>query len=383
MASAEIIAIGSELLLGVTQDTNTSYLLANLREIGVDCYRTQIIGDNTRRIATAIQESLSRVDIVLITGGLGPTVDDMTRAAVAEAFNTHLVYHEELWQEILEYFTQRNREPSKNNYRQAYIPENAKGIHNPVGTAPAFSVETEDKIVIALPGVPIEMKVIFENFVVDILRKKYPADDTIVIRTLHTFGVGEALIDESVAEFETWSNPTLGLSAKEGVIDLRLTAKGVNERDAALKLDDLETRIRARLGDAIFGIDGESLPGVINRMLRDSGKKVKIHESGTDGKVAGSLDNSVYLVDAKKPVLSDEEWENGINPQARTGQVDLYVRLISIENGLNKVQSICINSQGASTTSRIYNPKLFSEQYFVYIALETLRAVLLDGERVK
>ena len=157
----------------------------------------------------------------------------MTRAAVAEAFNTQLIYHEELWQEILVYFTQRDREPSENNRRQAYLPENAKGIPNPVGTAPAFLVETDDKIVISLPGVPIEMKVIFENSVIDILRKKYPYDDTIKIRTLHTFGLGESIIDESVSEFETWSNPTLGLSAKEGVIDLRLTAKGVNERDAS------------------------------------------------------------------------------------------------------------------------------------------------------
>lgn len=383
MASAEIITIGSELLLGVTQDTNTSYLLKNLREIGINCYRTQIIGDNTSRIASAIRESVSRVDIVLLTGGLGPTVDDMTRAAVAEAFNTQLVYHEELWQEILVYFTQRDREPSENNRRQAYLPENAKGIPNSVGTAPAFLVETDDKIVISLPGVPIEMKVIFENSVIDILRKKYPYDDTIKIRTLHTFGLGESIIDESVSEFETWSNPTLGLSAKEGVIDLRLTAKGVNERDASLKLDDLEARIRARLGDAIFGVDGESLPGVLERMLREAGKSVNIFEVGTSGKVGKSLDHSVYKAKTANPALSDEEWENGIGIQSEPGQIDLYVRLTSVENGFNKVQSICTNSQGASTTSKIYNPKLFSDQYFVYIALETLRSVLLDERRVK
>ena len=134
MASSEIIAIGSELLLGETQDTNTAFLLRKLREIGVDIYRTQIIGDNVQRIANAIHESLSRVDIVITTGGLGPTIDDPTREAVAKAFDEDLVYHEALWDEIKVYFTNHDRQPTENNRRQAYLPASAQVIHNEIGT---------------------------------------------------------------------------------------------------------------------------------------------------------------------------------------------------------------------------------------------------------
>jgi molybdenum cofactor synthesis domain-containing protein len=150
MPTAEIIAIGTELLLGEIQDTNTQFLARQLRNIGIDLYRSTQIGDNTERIAAVIQEAMDRSDIVITTGGLGPTVDDPTREAVARAFGVQTVYHPELWQQILERYRSYSRQPTENNRRQAYLPYNAIAIENPVGTAPAFRVETAKNVIISL-----------------------------------------------------------------------------------------------------------------------------------------------------------------------------------------------------------------------------------------
>ena len=379
MASSEIIAIGSELLLGETQDTNTAYILKKLREIGIDIYRTQIIGDNVQRIANAIRESLSRVDIVITTGGLGPTIDDATREAVAAAFDTTLVYDEELWRDILSYFIDRDRTPSENNKRQAYLPLGATPIHNAMGTAPAFYFEKDHKILISLPGVPIEMKYLTDNFVIDILRNKYQSEETIAVRTLHTFGLGESVVDEAVSDFETWSNPTLGLSAKEGITDLRMTAKGMSRIDALVKLDDLEHKIRNRLGNHIYGVDSQTLPEVVNQVLRENNILVTVHEFGTEGKVASHLDADILR---KSSTINGAVVPNEENfaeaPLAPAGQILLKVWVNCAEDSRCTVQLTCTTSKTSKQLTRIFNPNLFSEQYYVFIALESLRMAVLD-----
>lgn len=167
MAVAEIVTIGTELLLGEIQDTNSRYIARALRDIGIDLYRLTTVGDNIKRITATLQEALMRADVVITTGGLGPTVDDPTRQAVADTFNVDLVYKQELWDQILERFSFYNRTPTENNKRQAYIPANAIAIRNDVGTAPAFAVELGVKTLIALPGVPREMEHIMNTFVVN------------------------------------------------------------------------------------------------------------------------------------------------------------------------------------------------------------------------
>ena len=163
MAVAEIVTIGTELLLGEIQDTNSKYIARVLRDIGVDLYRLTTVGDNIQRITATLQEALMRADIVITTGGLGPTVDDPTRQAVANVFNLPLVYHEELWEQILERFTRNNRKPTENNRRQAYVPQNSRIITNKVGTAPAFAFEWARKP-LSLPGVPREMEHLIQTF---------------------------------------------------------------------------------------------------------------------------------------------------------------------------------------------------------------------------
>ncbi len=379
MASSEIIAIGSELLLGETQDTNTAHILKKLREIGIDIYRTQIIGDNVQRIANAIRESLARVDIVITTGGLGPTIDDATREAVAAAFGTELIYREELWQDILRFFNDREREPSENNKRQAYLPMSATPIHNAIGTAPAFYIEKDDKILIALPGVPIEMKYLVDDFVIEILRKKFQSEETIAVRTLHTFGLGESVVDEAVSDFETWANPTLGLCAKEGITDLRMTAKGMSRIDALVKLDDLEHKIRSRLGKHIYGVDAETLPEVVNRVVRENNILVAVHEYGTKGQIASHLGIDILKSSSTvNEAAVPDETKFAETALAPADQILLHVWVNCVEDSLCKVQLTCATSKTSKQLTRIFNPNLFSEEYYVFIALETLRMAVLD-----
>src|SRR5512147_232467 len=229
MPSAEIITIGTEILFGEIVDTNTRYISRTLRGMGVDLYRTITIGDNVERIAEAIHNSMNRAEIVITTGGLGPTVDDPTREAVAKAAGVELEFREDLWQQVVAVISRYGRKPSENQKRQAYIPKGAIAIPNPVGTAPCFIVEYSPllkgegsgvRCVASLPGVPNEMEHILHESVIPYLQKRFNLDEIIKIRVLHCAGLGEGMIDEQIAEFETLSNPTVGLAAHTGVVDI-------------------------------------------------------------------------------------------------------------------------------------------------------------------
>ena len=232
MPSAEIISIGTELLLGEIVDTNAPYLARLLRDIGVDLYRKTTIGDNTKRIAQIIQESLQRCDIIITTGGLGPTVDDPTREAVALAVGVPTEYRPELWDQIQARFQRYGRLPTENNRRQAFIPQGAVPVENQVGTAPAFIVDREEKIIISLPGVPREMEYLMQNQFLPYLRQRFDLHGIIKARVIHTAGIGESQIDEMIGDLETLSNPTIGLLAHSGQVDVRITAKANSENEA-------------------------------------------------------------------------------------------------------------------------------------------------------
>lgn len=268
MTTAEIITIGTELLLGEIQDKNTSYLAKQFRALGIDLFRVTTVGDNTLRIADTIRESLSRADIVITTGGLGPTIDDPTRNAVAIAINTDVVFHPELWEKILDRFNQRGITPSENNQKQAFLPDSAIAIENPVGTAPAFYIFRNNKMIICLPGVPAEIETIFQNSVISILQQHFSLTEIIKTRILHTSGLGESLVDELVADLETLKNPTVGLSAHPASVDIRITAKSSNELDSERMIEIIENQIRERLPDAIYGTDHETLDQVISKQVQ-------------------------------------------------------------------------------------------------------------------
>ena len=262
MPSAEIITIGTEILLGEIVDTNTRYIARNLRGLGVDLYRTITIGDNVERIAEAIRNSMARADIVITTGGLGPTVDDPTREAVARACGVETEFREELWEQICEIISRYGRTPGENQKRQAYVPKGAIAIKNNVGTAPCFIVESDGSAVISLPGVPKEMEHILHEFIIPYLRTHYNLNQVIKVRLLHTSGEGEASIDEKIGEFETLDNPTVGLAAHTGIVDIRIAAKAETEAEADRMIADVENQMRERLGNLVFGVDEQTLEGV-------------------------------------------------------------------------------------------------------------------------
>ena len=280
MAQAEIITIGTELLLGEIQDTNTRFIARHLRQIGVDLYRVTTVGDNVLRIAEMIRESLMRADIVITTGGLGPTIDDPTRNAAAVAFNVEMVFHTDLWQQIEKRFGLRGIVPTENNQRQAYLPANAVAIHNPVGTAPAFYIPDHEKIVICLPGVPGEMETIFSETIISLLTEKYALSQVIKPRVIHTSGIGESVIDDLIADLESNSNPTVGLSAHPGRVDIRITAKANSEVEAEELIRGVESIICQRLAGCIYGIDDDTLLQVIALRASKIKPSVNLYTTG-------------------------------------------------------------------------------------------------------
>ncbi len=291
MPSAEIITIGTEILLGEIVDTNTRYIARHLRNLGVDLYRTITIGDNLERIAEAIRASMSYAEIVITTGGLGPTVDDPTRDAVARAIGVESEYRPELWEQIIARLALYGRTPSENQKRQAYIPQGAIGVENPVGTAPSFIVETDRNALISLPGVPREMEYLLETAVIPYLQKRFDLHQVIKVRLLHTSGIGESLIDEQVGDFEKLTNPTVGLAAHSGIVDIRIAAKADTQAEADRMIAEIESETRKRLGRVIFGADEDTLEGVTMQMVANRGWNLVALESGLDGALIRRLTN--------------------------------------------------------------------------------------------
>ena len=300
MPTAEIITIGTELLLGETTDTNTRFIAQNLRALGVDLYRTQTVGDNAGRIAAAVHEALQRAEIIITTGGLGPTVDDPTRQAIAEAAGKALEFHPELWDQIVGRISRYGRTPTENQKRQAYIPEGAIVIENPVGTAPAFIIETASpnpsrpteerkRVIITLPGVPREMETLLTDFVLPYLQKHFDLHEVLKVRTLHVSGIGEGVLDEQVGDLEILTNPTVGLTAHSGIVDIRIAAKSTSPAQADRLIAEVEQTIRSRLGNDLFGADSDTLEGITLQALARRGWTLACIESGLEGALLNRL----------------------------------------------------------------------------------------------
>lgn len=302
MPSIEIITIGTEILLGEIVDTNTRYIARLMRGLGVDLYRTTTIGDNVDRIVEAIRNALSRADIVITTGGLGPTVDDPTREAVARAFGVQTVFHPELWEQILETVTRYGRNASENQKRQAYLPKGAIAIKNDVGTAPAFIMETrpplsflsqaeqkERRVVISLPGVPKEMEHLLHEAVIPYLQTYFNLDQIIKVRLIHTAGAPEADIDELIGDLEMLANPTVGLAAHTGIVDVRIAAKARTEVEADHMIAEVEAELRKRLGNLVFGMDDDTLEESALRAASARDWNLIVVESGLGGALKNRL----------------------------------------------------------------------------------------------
>ena len=287
--TAEIIAIGTEILLGEITDTNSVFLAQCLRDLGINVYYMTSVGDNVGRIAAAVRHALSRAELVITCGGLGPTVDDMTRQGIAEATQRPLVFHQELMTQIEARFSNYRVRMPANNVRQAYVPEGSEIIENPVGTAPVFITPFSNKRVIALPGVPRELKFLMKERIMPYLMARYNLG-IIRARVLRAAGVGESALDEMLGEALLQAqNPTVGLAAHHGIIDVRLTAKADTLADAERMLDALELQVMERIGKYVYGRDKQSLEETTAELLLEKQYQLQIVEAGLEGVVTGRL----------------------------------------------------------------------------------------------
>ncbi len=287
--NAEVISIGTEILLGELTDTNSVFIARVLRDLGINIYYMTSVGDNEQRIADAIRIAFSRAQLVITCGGLGPTIDDMTRQAVATATERGLTYHQNLLDQIAARFAGFQIKMSDNNRRQAYLPDDAIVIENPVGTAPSFIVEYGDKRVISLPGVPRELKFLMTESVVPYLRAQYKLG-IIKARTLKVAGIGESTLDEMIGgDLLEQSNPSIGLAAHSGQIDIRITAKADDEIQADTLIDSMERAVRERVGHAIFGIDNAVLEDELIKLMAQEDYTLSVAEAGLSDGVTASL----------------------------------------------------------------------------------------------
>jgi nicotinamide-nucleotide amidase len=289
MPTAEIITIGTEILLGEIIDTNAVYIARSLRDIGVDLFRKTTVGDNARRIAQVINDALKRSDIIITTGGLGPTIDDATREGAALAVGVGTEFQSELWEQIKNRFERFGRVPTDNNRRQAYLPTGATPVENPVGTAPAFFIDTGKNVICALPGVPNEMEHLFKHAVVPFLRKRFALAGIIKTRVLHTAGAGESQIDDLIQDLELLHNPTVGLSAHAGQVDVRITAKAGSLEEAEALIGKIQAEITGRIGQWVYGQDEDNLEAAAMENINKHNWTLTVLEAGTNGALTQRL----------------------------------------------------------------------------------------------
>lgn len=287
---AEIISVGTELLLGQIVDTNAVYLSQHLAHLGIDLYRRATVGDNQQRIAQAVREALLRADVVILTGGLGPTPDDVTAAGIAEAFGVPLVRHPEAEAWLMDLLLRRGITPSPTLLKQADLPEGAQMLVNPIGTAPGIWMERDGKVAVAMPGVPAEMEAMFEQEVVLRLRERL-GNEVLRWRLLRFANIGESALTDRLGELMHSVNPTLGTLVKPGEVWLRLAAKATSEAEADEMLNTMEAQVRERAGEWLIAVGDEPIEVLVGQRLRERGLTIATAESVTGGLVCALLTN--------------------------------------------------------------------------------------------
>jgi nicotinamide-nucleotide amidase len=297
--SAEILTVGTEMLLGDLVDTNSAYLGGRLAALGVSVYRHTTVGDNVARITAALREAASRADLVITTGGLGPTSDDLTNQCLGEAAGREMVEYPEARRHVDEMFRRFGREPTPSNYKQAIFPEGSKLIPNPVGTAMGAMLELDGALVATFPGVPGEMRRMFEDTLESLIRER--SEGAIVSRTLWFTGIGESALAEQVQDLLDASDPTVAPLAGQGKVRLRVTSRADTTEEAAKKIAPVANKILTRLGDHYFGEDDETLESALGKLLTDRGVTLALAESCTGGLLAKRLTDgagaSAYFIE--------------------------------------------------------------------------------------
>ena len=283
--TAELIAIGTELLLGNIANTDAQMISEGLSELGINVFYHTVVGDNPERVRQAVDIARSRADIIITTGGLGPTCDDLTKVALAEAFGKGLFFHEPSAQRIRDRFLQMERPMTENNLQQAMLPEGCTVLENDWGTAPGVAFEADGVHVLMLPGPPRECEMMFHHRAVPYLKKL--SDGVIASRTVKTFGIGESAVEDQLRDLmNALHNPTLAPYAKPTGTELRITAHAQTEEEAFALIAPVEEQVKAILGDYVIGVDVNSVQEVCFNLLREKGLTMGTAESCTGGLIA-------------------------------------------------------------------------------------------------
>lgn len=287
---AEILCIGTELLLGNIVNTNAQYLSEQLAAAGIDVYNHTVVGDNPERLKKSLEIAFNRADMVITTGGLGPTQDDLTKETIGGFFERDMVFNEASMKKIEAYFTHIKKNMTKSIEKQAYFPEGAEIIENDNGTAPGMILEDSKKICIVLPGPPQEMIPMYQNGVLPFLQSRI--NEKIISKTLKVMGIGESKVEEMIEEIiNGQTNPTVAPYAKGAEVHLRITCKAKDEKEAEELISGMEDKVRNILGDSIYGEDEDTLEGVICDTIQNKGFKISVAESCTGGMVSAKLVN--------------------------------------------------------------------------------------------
>ena len=291
MPSVELVAVGTELLLGQLLDTNTQFIAERLAESGIDVHDAHTVGDNHERIVELIKERLAHTDGLITTGGLGPTVDDLTKEAICDALGLDVELYEPALRHMEAIFAAFGRPMRENNRKQAELPRGSRPLDNPNGTAPGFIAFAADgKFVACMPGVPREMKPMLESQVLPFLRERLGTGAAIHTRVLHTIGLGESEIDHRIAElFRSSENPKIAVLAHDFRADVKITAKAGSRAEAEAMIAPLQAEIEHRLDGYIFGCDHETPASAIHSLLRARGQTLAVAESFTGGRIAAAL----------------------------------------------------------------------------------------------
>ena len=313
---AEIISVGTEILLGDITDTNASYIASQLPLLGIDLYWVTQVGDNMGRIEECLERAWGRSDLILTTGGLGPTADDLTREAIAAVLGEELKVDPELERQLREFFSGRGFQMPESNIKQATLIPSAKSIPNPRGTAPGWWVERGEKLIIAMPGPPSEMQRMWQKEVSPRLRQML-GHEIILSRTIKTFGYSEAAVGEMVSPLLSTTNPSLAVYAKLDGIQLRITAKANRQEEAEEMIAKKEEVIRSLLGERIWGSDEETLEGMAGTLLSEKGLTLATMESGTGGLLASMITDvpgsSVYFKGGLVAYTDEAKISQGVN----------------------------------------------------------------------
>jgi len=282
--NAEIIAVGSELLLGQIVNTNAKFLSRILAELGIDVYYHTVVGDNPGRLKSAIEIAENRSQIIIFTGGLGPTKDDLTKETIANHIGKQLVIDVAALKSIEDYFQRTNRIMTENNKKQALVLEDAAVLPNDHGMAPGMLLKNGEQIYMLLPGPPKEMEPMFSKYGRNVLSQQVGSNEKIVSRVLRFFGIGESALETEIVDLiDAQTNPTIAPLAGDGEVTLRLTAKHTDEAAAVSMLDEVEQKIDQRVGQYLYGYDDTSLLNELTKLLKEKGLTITAAESLTGG----------------------------------------------------------------------------------------------------